>query len=106
MTTRPTLFGLSVEMDETGCETIYCVSSKVVSVQSPYGSYSKQTGRVSAHAFVRLHVGLVELRTGAALHSRIPSVQSDWYSHAVVMGCSLLSRSETKRPLEVASGER
>lgn len=54
MTTQPTAFSVSVEVDGTVHEATYSVSSKVVTVQSPYGSTSTQIGGLSAEAVARI----------------------------------------------------
>jgi hypothetical protein len=54
MTTQPTAFGVSVEVDGTVHEATYSVSSKVVTVQSSYGSTSTQIGGLSAETVARI----------------------------------------------------
>lgn len=47
-------FSVSVEVDGTTHEATYSVASKVVTVQSLYGSNSTQIGGLSAKAVARL----------------------------------------------------
>jgi len=52
--TQPTTFNVSVDVSGTVHHATYSVSSKVVVVQSPYGSRSTQVGGLSADAVARV----------------------------------------------------
>jgi hypothetical protein len=54
MTRQPMAFSVSVAVDGTVHEATYSVSSKIVTVQSPYGSNSTQIGGLSAEAVARI----------------------------------------------------
>jgi hypothetical protein len=69
MRKQPMTFSVSVDVDGTVHDATYSVSSKVVTVQSPYGSNSTQIGGSSAEAIAGLL--LREIVAGAKVRGEL-----------------------------------